>query len=46
MTTLYEAEIRHVRRAHPRRTFTHRIYLWLVDLDALPVLPWWLADGC
>ena len=43
MTALYDAEIRHVRQVHPRRTFTHRACLWLVDLDALPVLPWWLA---
>ncbi|MDN5930628.1 MAG: DUF1365 domain-containing protein [Pseudonocardia sp.] len=24
------------------RSFTHRIYLWLVDVDALPELPRWL----
>ena len=39
---LYTAQLRHLRRAAPRRDFTHRVYLWLVDLDALPRLPWWL----
>lgn len=42
MTALYDARIRHVRRDRIDRAFTHRIYLWLVDLDALPRLPWWL----
>lgn len=40
---LYDVEIGHLRRVAPRRSFRHRGYLWLVDLDALPVLPWWLA---
>lgn len=39
---LYDAEVRHVRRQRMDRAFTHRIYLWLVDLDALPELPRWL----
>jgi hypothetical protein len=39
---IYEAGIRHVRRVPPHREFDHRIYLWLVDLDHLPKLPWWL----
>lgn len=42
MTALYEATVRHVRRARIRRAFDHRVYLWLVDLDALPDFPWWL----
>ncbi len=39
---LYEVEIGHVRRERLHRVFRHRAYLWLVDLDALPELPWWL----
>jgi hypothetical protein len=35
---LYEARIRHVRRAPLANDFTYRTYLWLVDLDALPRL--------
>ncbi len=41
MSALYDTEVTHVRR-DPGYGFTHRMYLWLVDLDALPVLPWWL----
>lgn len=40
---LYVAEAGHVRHTPPHRAFRHRVYLWLVDLDALPRLPWWLA---
>jgi uncharacterized protein len=36
---LYPCRITHVRTAGPRRTFSYRGYLWLVDLDRLPVLP-------
>ena len=36
---LYDAVVTHARRERIRRTSTHRIYLWLVDLDALPRLP-------
>ncbi len=39
---LYDAEVRHVRRQAVDRTFSHGIYLWLVDLDELPRLPRWL----
>ncbi|RKT73957.1 hypothetical protein DFJ66_7299 [Saccharothrix variisporea] len=39
---LYEVEIGHVRRERLDRSFTHRGYVWLVDLDALPTLPVWL----
>jgi len=42
LPALYDAEVVHARRQRVNRTFTHRICLWLVDLDALPVLPWWL----
>ncbi|MCX6464361.1 MAG: DUF1365 domain-containing protein [Pseudonocardiales bacterium] len=36
---LYDARVRHVRRQVLDRSFTHAVYLWLVDLDALPDLP-------
>jgi DUF1365 family protein len=36
---LYDAWVRHVRRQVLDRSFTHAVYLWLVDLDALPDLP-------
>ncbi|MFI5977314.1 DUF1365 domain-containing protein [Streptomyces sp. NPDC051452] len=36
---LYPCTIIHVRRAPQRYTLRHRTYLWLVDLDDLPVLP-------
>ncbi|WP_300013280.1 DUF1365 domain-containing protein [Pseudonocardia sp.] len=39
---LYDAEVRHVRRRALDRAFGHAVYLWLVDLDALPRLPAWL----
>jgi DUF1365 family protein len=39
---LYEATVAHTRRETISRTFRHDTYLWLVDLDALPRLSWWL----
>ena len=39
---LYDVQVRHVRRTALPRDFRHRVYLWLVDLDALPDLPVWL----
>jgi DUF1365 family protein len=39
LPALYDAEVVHSRRERIRRTFRHRISLWLVDLDALPALP-------
>jgi DUF1365 family protein len=42
VTSLYEVEICHTRRERIDRTFRHQAYLWLVDLDELPRLPWWL----
>ncbi|MDQ2707814.1 MAG: DUF1365 domain-containing protein [Actinomycetota bacterium] len=41
---LYDAEVSHLRTQRIRRGFSHRIYLWLVDLDELPRLPRWLAS--
>jgi uncharacterized protein len=39
---LYDAGVHHVREQRLRSAFRHRVYMWLVDLDALPVLPRWL----
>jgi uncharacterized protein len=39
---LYQCEIRHLRLTPVRYRLRHRTYLWLVDLDDLPTLPWWL----
>jgi DUF1365 family protein len=39
---LYDATVTHVRKQAMDRRFGHGIYLWLVDIDALPELPRWL----
>lgn len=39
---LYGATVRHVRKQSLDRAFSHRVYLWLIDLDAPPALPRWL----
>jgi len=39
---LYPCEITHVRGGPVRRAFRYRSYLWLVDLDDLPRVPWGL----
>ena len=39
LPALYDATVTHVRRQTLDRRFGHRIYLWLVDVDALPDLP-------
>ncbi|GLZ45261.1 DUF1365 domain-containing protein [Actinomycetospora sp. NBRC 106375] len=36
---IYEAEVGHRRLERLDHAFTHRLYLWLVDLDDLPRLP-------
>ncbi|GHH65824.1 hypothetical protein GCM10018781_18690 [Kitasatospora indigofera] len=36
---LYDCRTTHVRTGAVRHSFSHRTYLWLVDLDRLPVLP-------
>ncbi|GAA0635127.1 DUF1365 domain-containing protein [Kutzneria viridogrisea] len=36
---LYDAEVVHVRRERIDYQFAHKVYLWLVDVDALPELP-------
>lgn len=42
MAVLYDSTVAHVRRLDPPISFAHRIYLWFVDLDVPPKLPWWL----
>ncbi|MEV6734910.1 MULTISPECIES: DUF1365 domain-containing protein [unclassified Streptomyces] len=37
---LYDCVVSHARTAPVRHAFRHRTYMWLVDLDALPRLPW------
>lgn len=37
---LYDTRTTHVRTAPRRPAFHHRGYLWLVDLDRLPPVPW------
>lgn len=39
---LYDATVVHTRRARLKRRFSHPVYMWLVDVDALPELPWWM----
>lgn len=39
---IYDVVITHARRELIERTFSHRAYMWLVDLDQLPRLPWWV----
>jgi DUF1365 family protein len=39
---LVVGEVSHTRRVPIRHAFTHRAYQWLVDVDRLPELPWWL----
>lgn len=36
---LYDVTVTHARRERVRHSFRHRTYMWLVDLDAIPVLP-------
>jgi DUF1365 family protein len=39
---IYDVLITHARRELIDRAFSHRAYMWLVDLDELPRLPWWV----
>ncbi|MEU6129497.1 DUF1365 domain-containing protein [Saccharopolyspora sp. NPDC047091] len=39
---LYHGDVVHVRHGDAGNRFRHPLYTWLVDLDALPRLPWWL----
>ncbi|SDM01872.1 hypothetical protein SAMN04488074_115157 [Lentzea albidocapillata subsp. violacea] len=38
---IYDVVITHARRELIDRSFSHRAYMWLVDLAELPRLPWW-----
>ena len=42
MTTaaLYDCRVRHTRTWPIRNDFTYGTYQWLIDLDAVPMLPW------
>jgi uncharacterized protein len=39
---IYQGHIVHVRNERLVRTFRHRLHLWYVDAEAIPVLPFWL----
>ncbi|QUH05119.1 DUF1365 domain-containing protein [Saccharopolyspora erythraea] len=39
---LYDVIVTHTRHVDRATTFRHRLYTWLVDLDALPRQRWWL----
>ena len=39
---LYDAVVGHSRHVDVAKTFRHRVYNWLVDLDDMPRFPWWL----
>ena len=41
---LYACTLRHVRQGPVRNDFTYRTWLWFVDLDELPRLPWFLRQ--
>lgn len=42
LPALVVGSVRHSRTGPVRHAFRHRVYQWLVDLDDLPRLPWWL----
>jgi DUF1365 family protein len=42
VVSIYAARLVHRRRWPITRTFSHDLRWWLVDLDGLPALPWWL----
>ncbi|GAA1197434.1 DUF1365 domain-containing protein [Prauserella alba] len=39
---LYDVVVTHTRHVGLARSFRNHLYTWLVDLDRLPRLPWWL----
>lgn len=39
---IYDARLLHVRTERQVRRFHQRLHIWLVDLDELPTLPWFL----
>lgn len=38
---IYDVVVTHTRRERIDREFRNRAYMWLVDLNELPRLPWW-----
>lgn len=38
---LYRGHVVHIRRGPVRNRFRYPVYMWLVDLDHLPALPFW-----
>lgn len=42
LPALVDAVVTHQRHERIRRRFRHRVYQWLVDLDDVPSLPWYL----
>ncbi|CRK57689.1 Hypothetical protein COG3496 [Alloactinosynnema sp. L-07] len=38
---IYRGHLVHIRRHPVTKTFRHRMYVWFVDVDDLPVLPGW-----
>lgn len=42
LPALVVGTVSHHRRGPVHHGFRHSVYQWLVDLDALPVHPWWL----
>jgi DUF1365 family protein len=42
LPALVVGEVRHHRTGPVRHGFRHRVHQWLVDLDDLPGMPWWL----
>lgn len=38
---IYDTVVTHVRSAPLRNTFSYKSFSWLIDLDALPRLPWY-----
>jgi len=42
LPALVVGEVTHRRPGPVRHAFRHRVYQWLVDLDAIPVQPWYL----
>ncbi len=42
LPALVSGTVGHVRRTPLQHRFRYRVYQWLVDLDDLPRVPWWL----
>ncbi len=42
LPAIVDGVVGHRRRGQARHEFRHRVYQWLVDLDALPRPPWYL----